>query len=136
VVPIAQVGSTRVEHHHVLRIAMSDGSVLNISPGHPLANGRPLSSLSAGDEVDEQHSVQAIELVPYAYDHTYDILPSSSTGTYFAAGALLGSTLWSSAMKTSGLDRSAFGPRGQPNGFCCVHIHERDADSHDQVGPR
>jgi hypothetical protein len=33
------------------------------------------------------------ELVPYAYDAAYDILPASSTGTYSAAGALIGSTL-------------------------------------------
>jgi hypothetical protein len=94
-VPIVQVGSTRVDHHHVLRIALADGAILNISPGHPLANGKPLSSLSVGDSLDEQHAALAIELVPYQYDRTYDILPRSSTGTYFAAGALLGSTLWS-----------------------------------------
>jgi len=100
-VPIVQLGSTRVDHHQVLRIALTDGAILNISPGHPLADGKPLSSLSAGDSVDEQHSVQAIELVPYSFDRTYDILPSSSTGTYFAAGALLGSTLWSPGLKAA-----------------------------------
>jgi hypothetical protein len=94
-VPIAQVGSTRVTHHQVLRIALTNGAILNISPGHPLANGKPLSSLSPGDNVDERHRVQALKLVPYSYDRTYDILPKSSTGTYFAAGTLLGSTLWS-----------------------------------------
>ncbi len=94
-VPIAQVGNTRVDHHQVLRITLTDGAILDISPGHPLANGSPLASLSAGNNIDEQHRVQAIELVPYSHDRTYDILPSSSTGTYFAAGALLGSTLWS-----------------------------------------
>ena len=46
-------------------------------------------------------SVQTIELIPYAYDRTYDILPSSSTGSYFAAGALLGSTLWSPGLKVT-----------------------------------
>jgi hypothetical protein len=105
-VPIAQVGSTRVNHHQVLRITLTDGAILNISPGHPLANGNPLSSLSAGDNVDEQHRVRALELVPYSYERTYDILPSSSTGTYFAAGTLLGSTLWSPAspaMSTHGM---------------------------------
>lgn len=94
-VPIARIGNTRVAHHQVLRIVLDDGGVLNISPRHPLANGKPLSSLRAGDEVDLQHSVQTIELVPYSFDRTYDILPRSRTGTYFAAGALLGSTLWS-----------------------------------------
>ncbi len=92
-VPIIRVGSTRVAHHQVLRIVLTDGGVLNVSPGHPLANGKPLSSLSIGDVVDEQHRVQALELVPYSYDRTYDILPRSSSGTYFAAGTLLGSTL-------------------------------------------
>jgi hypothetical protein len=92
-VPIVRIGSTPVAHHRVLRIALTDGGVLNVSPGHPLANGQPLSSLSVGDVVDEQHRVQALELVPYPYDRTYDILPGSSSGTYFAAGTLLGSTL-------------------------------------------
>jgi hypothetical protein len=77
----------------VLRITLTDGAVIEVSPGHPLASGEPLSSLSVGSELDEQHRVLSIELVPYAPDRTYDILPGSSTGTYFAAGALLGSTL-------------------------------------------
>jgi hypothetical protein len=37
--------------------------------------------------------VQSAELVPYAYDATYDVLPASSSGAYFAAGALVASTL-------------------------------------------
>ncbi len=92
-VPIARIGSTPVAHHEVLRITLSDGAVIEISPGHPLANGNPLSSLLPGAELDERHRVRSIELIPFMHDRTYDILPSSSTGTYFAAGALLGSTL-------------------------------------------
>ena len=92
-VPIARVGSTPVAHHQVLRITLGDSGVIEISPGHPLANGKPLSSLSPGAEMDDQHRVRSIELVPYMHDRTYDILPSSSTGTYFAAGVLLGTTL-------------------------------------------
>jgi hypothetical protein len=92
-VPILRVGSTPVIGHHVLRVTLEDGGVLEISPGHPLGNGQPLSSLAAGSELDEQHRVTSIELIPYGYDRTYDILPSSSSGAYFAAGALLGSTL-------------------------------------------
>jgi hypothetical protein len=38
--------------------------------------------------------VASAELVPYGYDATYDVLPASSTGTYFVAGALIGSTLF------------------------------------------
>jgi hypothetical protein len=29
----------------------------------------------------------------YRYSHTYDILPASSSGAYFASGVLVGSTL-------------------------------------------
>ncbi len=94
-VPIARIGSTPVAHHEVLQITLSDGAVIEISPGHPLANGQPLSSLSPGAEIDGQHRVRSIDLIPYMHDRTYDILPSSSTGTYFAAGALLGTTLHS-----------------------------------------
>jgi len=92
-VPIVRVGSTRVSHHQVLRIALDDGATLEVSAGHPLATGKPLSSLTEGSHIDEQHRVISIEQIPYVYDRTYDILPRSSTGTYFAAGALLGSTL-------------------------------------------
>jgi hypothetical protein len=92
-VPIVRAGSTPVQDHRALRILLQGGARLEISPGHPMADGRPLSELRAGGWLDEQHAVEAVELVPYAYARTYDILPASSTGTYFAAGALLGSTL-------------------------------------------
>jgi hypothetical protein len=46
-----------------------------------------------GGDLDDTHGVVSAELVDYAHDRTYDILPRSSTGTYFAAGALVGSTL-------------------------------------------
>jgi hypothetical protein len=32
-------------------------------------------------------------VIPYEHAFTYDILPASETGTYYAAGALIGSTL-------------------------------------------
>ncbi|HEY5372467.1 MAG TPA: hypothetical protein VIK01_02220 [Polyangiaceae bacterium] len=52
-----------------------------------------LSDLAAGQKLDEQHAVLSIDLIRYPYARTYDILPNSSSGTYFASGALLGSTL-------------------------------------------
>jgi hypothetical protein len=42
--------------------------------------------------------VMAARLVPYTHEATYDILPGSSTGAYFAAGALVGSTLKSAPL--------------------------------------
>jgi hypothetical protein len=31
--------------------------------------------------------------IPYEHDATYDILPDSTSGAYFASGVLIGSTL-------------------------------------------
>jgi hypothetical protein len=93
-VPLVRVGSTRVEAHHVVRVVLDDGSVLEVSPGHPTADGRHFSDLVAGGSLDERHLVVSAELVPYRFERTYDVLPASSTGTYFAAGALIGSTLF------------------------------------------
>jgi hypothetical protein len=91
--PLVRVGNTRVVHHRVVRLLLDDGSVLELSPGHPTADGRSIAALTAGSPLDDRHVVLRAELVPYRYERTYDILPASSTGTYFAAGALLGSTL-------------------------------------------
>jgi hypothetical protein len=65
-----------------------------MSPGHPTADGRQFGDLVQGSALDEQHRIVATRLVPYEHERTYDILPDSSTGSYFAAGALVGSTLY------------------------------------------
>ncbi len=92
-VPIARTGSTPVVNHRVVRLVLNDGAVLEMSPGHPTADGRVFSDLLRGGTLDEQHTVALAELVPYQHERTYDILPASSTGSYFAAGARVGSTL-------------------------------------------
>jgi hypothetical protein len=96
-VPIVRTGSTRVASHHVVRVVLNDGRVIEMSPGHPTANGRSFAELSEGSVFDERHTVASVQVVPYAHDRTYDILPGSETGTYFAAGALVGSTLGGAA---------------------------------------
>ena len=58
----------------------------------PTADGRPFADLVAGDRLGEV-TVAGVRLVPYEGDFTYDILPASKTGDYYAAGALVGSTL-------------------------------------------
>lgn len=80
--------------HHVMRVLLQDGHVLRISPGHPTSDGRPFATLNAGSALDAQHTVVSAELVRYKEGATYDVLPASDTGTYFAAGALIGSTLF------------------------------------------
>jgi hypothetical protein len=92
-VPLLRVGKTPVVDHHVMRVVLDNGAVLELSPGHPTASGLTFADLRAGSQLDALHSVVSAELVPYRYDATYDVLPASSTGTYFAAGALIGSTL-------------------------------------------
>jgi hypothetical protein len=92
VAPIARTSRTPVKHHSVMRVVLESGSVLAISPGHPTADGRRFGELHAGDSLDGV-AVRSVRLVPYAHDATYDILPASDTGAYFAGGVLVGSTL-------------------------------------------
>jgi Hint domain-containing protein len=92
-VPLVLVGRTPVAAHHVMRVVLADGAVLEMSPGHPTADGRPFGELAAGSALDDDHIVVSADLVPYKHDATYDVLPASSTGIYFAAGARVASTL-------------------------------------------
>jgi hypothetical protein len=91
-VPLIRVGRTPVSHHKVVRVVLEDGRSLEISAGHPTADGRTFGDLLAGDRLDG-HELISAEIVPYSYPFTYDVLPGSKTGTYFAAGALIGSTI-------------------------------------------
>ena len=91
-VPLIKVGSTRVSRHRVVRVELSNGSVLEISPGHPTADGKTFGELVPGAALGEAR-VAGLADVAYRYDRTYDILPASKSGAYFAAGALIGSTL-------------------------------------------
>jgi hypothetical protein len=97
-VPIARVGRTLVASHRVVRVVLTSGAVLEMSPGHRTADGRPFGDLIAGNAIDADHVVVSAELVPYTHDATYDVLPASSTGAYFAAGALVASTLRSGSV--------------------------------------
>jgi hypothetical protein len=92
IVPIAETGRQAQHDHHVVRLQLATGVVLHISPTHPTADGRTIGDLAAEDRLDGVRIVSA-ELVPYRHSHTYDILPASDTGTYYAGGVLIGSTL-------------------------------------------
>ncbi|HSS37664.1 MAG TPA: hypothetical protein VLT58_02740 [Polyangia bacterium] len=48
--------------------------------------------LRAGGQLDG-HEISSLQVVPYGYPFTYDVLPGSKTGMFFAGGALVGSTL-------------------------------------------
>jgi hypothetical protein len=81
-----------VHDHHVMRITLSNGVRLEISAPHPTADGRSFGQLGVGDSLAGL-DVLNVQVVPYSYSFTYDILPDSDTATYFAGGALIGSTL-------------------------------------------
>jgi hypothetical protein len=94
VVPIRAVQSIPVTNaHRVSRVTLAGGAVLEISAGHPTADARSFGDLHAGDALGGLHVENVVHAAPYAYSTTHDILPGSSSGTYFAAGALIGSTL-------------------------------------------
>jgi len=91
-VPVARVNRTPVHDHHVVRVRLVTGTVLEISPRHPTADGRTFGDLHAGDRLDGI-PIASVEQIPYAHPFTYDILPASATHTYYAGGALIGTTL-------------------------------------------
>jgi len=82
------VGNT----HKVIDLQLDDGRELFVSPNHPTYDVRVIADLKVGETYDGSR-VKSIELVPYKYQFTYDVLPDSQTGNYFANGVLVGSTL-------------------------------------------
>ncbi len=91
-VPLLRVNRTPVHDHHVVRVVLDNGVVLEISPRHPTTDGRTFGDLHAGDLLD-RFTIESADLVPYTHEFTYDILPASDTHAYFAGRALIGTTL-------------------------------------------
>jgi hypothetical protein len=78
--------------HKVIDLQLADGRELFVSPNHPTYDGRTIADLKVGETYDGS-IVKSTELVQYRYEFTYDILPDSQTGNYFANNILVGSTL-------------------------------------------
>jgi hypothetical protein len=91
-VPLLRTQRTPVTGHHVMRVTLQSGRVLEISAGHPTADGRSFADLTVGSALDGV-AVTAVERIAYAHEATYDVLPDSDSGAYFAGGVLIGSTL-------------------------------------------
>lgn len=90
---VVKIGRTPVAaSHRVVRLMLDDGRIVRASPGHPLADGRLLATIRAGDIVDGV-SVLSASLESYDGGSTFDLLPSGPTGVYWADGVALGSTL-------------------------------------------
>ncbi len=91
--PVIEVTATPVSSSFkVVRVRLDDGRSVTASPGHPAANGRALGDYRAGDVLDGA-AVVLVEYLDYEDSETYDVLPSGTTGLYWANGILLKSTL-------------------------------------------
>lgn len=101
-VPIRRTQSNPVTNHFVLRVELEGGRILEISAGHPTADGRSFGDLKRGNLLGGA-VIKDMQRVPYAHALTYDILPDSDTGTYFAGGALVGSTMSKPAAPTTSM---------------------------------
>jgi len=99
IVPIVQVSKTPVRDHQVVKVILENETTLLISAGHPTADGRTFNDLKSGDYLD-QNKILSVEIINYPYDHTYDILPQSDSGFYFAENVLIGSTLLTTTSST------------------------------------
>ncbi len=100
---VVEVSKTPVPKTHTLvKLVLSDGRTLSVSPGHPTASlklrsastigAQTVGELVVGDVYDGARVV-TVDRVAYGGGYTYDLLPAGTTGFYFANGILLGSTL-------------------------------------------
>lgn len=89
----------------MVEVRLSSGSVLSISPSHPTADGRTFAALRPGDRLDDV-LLNSVRRVPYTEPYTYDILPDSDSGAYFAGGVLIGSTLTTPDASNQSVDTS------------------------------
>lgn len=78
--------------HNVMHLVFSDGRELWVSPDHSTADGKLVSDLKVGGFYDGAE-ITVAELVSYWDNATYDILPDTASGLYWANGVLLKSTL-------------------------------------------
>ncbi|MEP6653143.1 MAG: hypothetical protein ABJA82_07275 [Myxococcales bacterium] len=91
-VPIVATSRSAVRHHHVVRVTLESGRIVEMSAGHPTTDGRTFGDLIVGAYLGSVR-VAMVQVVAYEHPFTYDILPASDSGTYVAAGALVGSTM-------------------------------------------
>jgi hypothetical protein len=91
--PIKKTSSTEVPaSFQVVKLTLNDGRSVTASPGHPTADMRALEDYCTGDSLDNS-LVSSTEKIDYIDRATYDLLPYGDTGSYWANGILLMSTL-------------------------------------------
>ena len=93
IVTISKTGKTPSPPEHMMvHLVLEDKRELYASQNHPTSDGRLLGNLVSGDFLDGS-KIKSVKLVSYNGTYTYDILPSGDTGTYWADGILVDSTL-------------------------------------------
>ena len=97
------IASPSTSTHRMVELRLAHGVSLLVSPSIPPPTAAP-SARCRGDRLDGVPVVGA-RLVSYDQPFTYDILPASDSGTYFAGGVLIGSTI---ARSRGGGDERAF----------------------------
>ncbi len=81
------------DDHQMVCIELADGRSLKATPEHPSADeNRSIDQFNIGHVMDGSSVVKKYYM-PYGEPHTFDILPAGETGTYWAKGVLIGSTL-------------------------------------------
>ena len=92
-VPIKRVGHMKSPQGFMIKsITLADGRTLKASASHPTTGGRQIGELRVGDRLNGAKII-SIKSIDYSNQYTYDLLPDSDTGYYWADGVLLGSTL-------------------------------------------
>lgn len=92
VAPIVALASVPFDAAHPIHeVTLSDGRRFRASAGHPLVDGTLVGAITIGAAIDGSF-VSEIRTRPIA-GPTWDLLPAGTTGTYWADGVRLGSTL-------------------------------------------
>jgi len=89
----------------MVEVRLSNGRALSISPSHPTADGRTFADLAKGDLLDGV-VIASVHRAPYNEQYTYDILPDSDSGSYFAGTVQIGPTLGTPPAPNQSLDSS------------------------------
>lgn len=91
-VKVIKIKKIEAKKYKILKVEFNDGTILEISPNHPTSDGRLFKDLMMGDIVNNRIVIET-KLIQYNYKYTYDILPDSEKGNYYANSVLVGSTL-------------------------------------------
>jgi len=91
--PIVKLSKVPIPNEYVVvHLVLDDSREIFASAAHPLTDDRTINDIMLNDILDGAQVVSK-EIVPYHGHFTYDILPAGETGSYWANGIMLGSTL-------------------------------------------